>query len=323
MSILHILTDNMLPLLCLSAVGYWLVTKFKIVVTTFTKTTFYIILPAFIFKSIYEMNFSTERFVLLIAGAILLTTLSLCASLSSYFRHHDKGLAAIFRNASVFNNCGNVGVAMITLIFTHTPYVHGNEMPYYVDAMASITMLLILMNVSVNTIGLYQAGRGRLTARDAIRMVFHMPTVYVVLGVIAIKYCSIPVHTWFIWPTIKIAAACLPFVAMTTLGIQLHRTKLYWLNPEVWMALACKLVLSPCLALAIIYAYGKFDPLTAQVFFIFSAVPSAVNTVMFAVEFDNYPGFATQAVMLSFILSGITLTAVIYLARILFPLPTW
>ncbi len=323
MNFLHILTHNMLPLLCLSAIGYWLDAKFKIDVKTFTKTTFYIILPAFIFKSIYEMNFSSERIILLLAGVVLLTALSICASLISYLRDHDKGLASIFRNASVFNNCGNIGVAMITLIFTHTPYIHGNEAPYYIDAMACITMLLILMNVSVNTIGLYQSGSGRLTARDAIRMVFHMPTVYVVLGVILLKYFAIPVHTWFIWPAIKIAAACLPFVAMTTLGIQLHRTELYWFNPEVWMALACKLILSPCLALAIIYAYGKFDPLTAQVFFIFSAVPSAVNTVMFAVEFDNHPGFATQAVMLSFIVSSVTLTAVIYLARILFPLPTW
>ncbi len=322
MAFFHILVYNMLPLLCLSAIGYWLDAKFEVDVKTLTKITFYIVLPAFVFKSIYEMRDTSDRWVLLIAGSVLLVAISLCVTLFAYARHYDSSMKEIFRNCAVFNNCGNVGVAMVTLIYTHPPYAHGYNAPYYTEAMATITMLLILINISVNTIGLYQVGKSHMTARDAIRMVFHMPTVYVVAGILLLKYFHVPVDTWFIWPTVKICAACLPFIAMTTLGIQLHRTDLYWFDVDVWAAILFKLVLSPILALIIIYSYGKFDAITAQVFLIFSGVPSAVNSVMFAVDFDNHPGFATQAVMLSFLMSGITLTALIFLARILFPLPT-
>jgi len=50
-----------------------------------------------------------------------------------------------------------------------------------------------------------------------------------------------------------------------------------------------------------------------------SGVPTAVNTALIAVDYDNCPGFASQTVLLSTLLCTLTLPAVIYTARILFP----
>jgi len=49
------------------------------------------------------------------------------------------------------------------------------------------------------------------------------------------------------------------------------------------------------------------------------SVPTAVNTALIAVECGNNQDFASQEVMISTILSGVTLTLAIYIARILFP----
>ena len=262
MEIIHILVYNMLPLIGIAALGYWLDSMFPIDVKSLTKLTFYIILPSFIFRSIFLMPFDTGMMVLFAAGALLFLLHSLFATGVAKLRGYDSGMREAFRIGTMFSNCGNVGVSMITLIYSNPPFTKGLEAPYHDAAMAAITVLLILMNISM-------------------------------------------------------AAKSLPFIAMVTLGIQLHRTTLTWFNPDVWLAIFTRLILGPLFALAIIYAYGRFDPLTSQVFLIFSAVPSAVNSVMFAVDFDNYPGYATQVVMLGFVMSCFTLTTVIYLARFL------
>lgn len=56
----------------------------------------------------------------------------------------------------------------------------------------------------------------------------------------------------------------------------------------------------------------------AQVLFISSSVPSAVSTALIAVEFNNEPDFASQVVMTGTLMSAVTVTAVIYLSKIIF-----
>jgi malate permease and related proteins len=56
----------------------------------------------------------------------------------------------------------------------------------------------------------------------------------------------------------------------------------------------------------------------AQGLFIASAFPSSRNSVLFALEYNNYPEYAAQTVLLSTILSRIIVTFVVYLSEILF-----
>lgn len=321
--LIHILLFNMFPLIGLAAAGYWLDAKFKIDIKTLTTIVFYIVLPGLIFLNVYQMPFAMSSLSILGAGLALLLLHGILAEIIARWRGYDAGQRESFRVMTMFTNCGNIGLSMVTLIYSQPPFINGYEKPYYTTAMAAITILLIMTNVLLNTLGLYLSGRGRLTTRDALRMIEHMPTVYVVLAAMAVKYFAIPVHTWFVWQIVERIAVTLPLFAMLILGIQLHRTTIYWFNPDVWLAVLTRLVIGPLLALGVIYAYGGFSPIASQVLLIFSAVPCAVNSVLFAVEFKNYPGYTTQTVMSSFIVGSVTLTAVIYLARILFPVPMW
>ncbi len=323
LAFLNIMIHNIFPMLGLAGIGYWLDSKFRMDVKTLTKITFFFVLPSFVFRSVYSMKVTDQMIPLFMAGISLFILHAIVAFIVARVRDFDKGMHSAFLNATMFTNCGNVGVAMITLIFTSAPYVHDGVRPYYTGAMAAITVLLILTNTSLNTLGLFLAGHGRMTVRDSLLTIAHMPAIYVLAAALLCRNLELDVTSTFIWPIINYAAVALPLMAMLTLGIQLHRTTLFWFDPDVWLTVFTRLIGGPIFAFLIITLYGKFDPLTAQVFFIFSAVPSAVNSVMFAVEFDNYPGYATQSVMMSFVLSSITLSAVIFLARYLFPLPMW
>lgn len=57
----------------------------------------------------------------------------------------------------------------------------------------------------------------------------------------------------------------------------------------------------------------------AQVFLITASIPPSFTIVMYAAEYRNHSYFAAQSVLLSTFLSLITMTAVIYAARILYP----
>ena len=79
----------------------------------------------------------------------------------------------------------------------------------------------------------------------------------------------------------------------------------------------------PAIGLAMIFIAnalvpGTFTAVGAIVFLIYCAIPTAVNTAMFAMEFDNNPNYATQVVMNTTALSAISLTLVIFVGHLIF-----
>ena len=84
-----------------------------------------------------------------------------------------------------------------------------------------------------------------------------------------------------------------------------------------------RVLVGPVLAFLLIKVWGimgvSFAPAVSQTILIMASVPAAVNSVLYAVEFHNCEDFATELVMMSTLLSCITMTGTIYLARILFP----
>ena len=75
----------------------------------------------------------------------------------------------------------------------------------------------------------------------------------------------------------------------------------------------------PLVALGIIKILN-LSGVTAQVLFISSSVPTAVNTALLAAECKNHPDFAAQVVLVTTLACPLTLIPVIYLAPQLFPL---
>ena len=109
---------------------------------------------------------------------------------------------------------------------------------------------------------------------------------------------------------------------MVSIGAQLSQTKIHWLDKDVWIVSILKMTLL-LIGLAMIYGANAFRPgtftaVSATVFLIYCAIPTAVNTALFAIEFDNNPDYATQIVMNTTALSAISLTFYIFLGHILF-----
>ena len=319
MAFLQIISNNILPLLVFVTIGYMLDKKFNLDVKALNKLTFFVVLPSLIFYSVYSAKIDMTMITVFIVGCVEMFFLALGGTLYGKLRHFTPGKTEAFKNATMFSNTGNIGIALVALVFSNPPFVLNGETPYLIPAISAATMLLIQMNIFLNTLGLYQAGKGKMTPWDALRVIFHMPVIYVLLSVFIIKLSGLDLTGTFLWPVFKNCANALLAIVMMALGIQIRRSHIVMGDPNAWMACFVRLIGAPLIALGLIFLWGRFSPVASQVILIFSAIPSAVNTVLYAVEFKNYPDFATEVVMLSTFASCITLTGVIYLARILFP----
>ena len=223
----------------------------------------------------------------------------------------------------MFNNTGNLGVAMIILVFSHEPFVVNGQTPYLAEAMVVQIIIFVIQSCTLNTIGLYQAGRGRLSARDTLKVIFQMPIVYVFVAAILCRVLNLDAKDFYFWPIMEMAAKAITPVAMFTIGIQLSQTKIDWFDREVWIVSFLKFFILPAIGLAMIFIAnalvpGTFTAVGAIVFLIYCAIPTAVNTAMYAMEFGNNPNYATQVVMNTTALSAISLTLVIFVGHLIF-----
>ena len=160
----------------------------------------------------------------------------------------------------MFNNTGNLGVAMIILVISHEPFVVNGQTPYLAEAMVVQIIIFVIQSCTLNTIGLYQAGRGRLSARDTLKVIFQMPIVYVFVAAILCRVLNLDAKDFYFWPIMEMAAKAITPVAMFTIGIQLSQTKIDWYDREVWIVSFLKFFILPAIGLAMIFIANALVP---------------------------------------------------------------
>ena len=121
----------------------------------------------------------------------------------------------------------------------------------------------------------------------------------------------------FIWVPANYIADAMIALALLTLGAQVAQIKFAAGLSSVYYSLTLRLAVGPLIALAIILLF-KVDGIVAQALLIGSAMPTSVNSAVIAQEYDNHPDLAAQIVLFSTLISAITVSLVIYLARFLF-----
>ncbi len=315
---LYILRNNIIPIFILIILGFVLSKKFSLKVFTLSKLMFYLFVPGFIFYNLYTTDLSFDMLKILFFCILYLMVNGLIAGIISKIRKYDVGQANAFKNSILFNNTGNIGVSLVTLIFSSAPYVIDGKTPYLNQALAVQVIILVFMNITMNTIGFYNAGRAKMNIKDSIHKIFAMPSIYAIPLAFILKYFQFDISITPLWPVLIYIKDGLVPIALITLGIQLSETKFDFRDMNVNIAVFTRLIIGPVLALIFIYIFG-FSGIAAQTLLISYSVPTAVNTALIAVEFDNNQNFASLEVMVSTIFSAVTLTFVIYMAGIIFP----
>ena len=301
-----IFLDNIAPLFLIALIGWMLAKKFSIDIYTLTKINIYVFVPALVFVKIVETDITRDLLKGFLFTLVLMFIMSLIVGGVSRLRKNTPSVSRAMKNGVLFYNSGNMGLPLIMLVF--------NDLP---QAVSVQIMVMLAQNLTTNTLGLYNANRGNTDVKGSLLQVMKTPSVYAVALGFLFKLIKVDLSQFFLWPAGTFLSGGLVPVALLTLGVQLSRVKMDFRNRDVYLTTFIRLIGGPLMAFLLISLF-KLEGIMAQVLLISSAVPTAVNTALLAVEYHNEPEFASQVVLIATLLSVFTLPIVIYLAQWLF-----
>ncbi|WP_121638863.1 AEC family transporter [Virgibacillus sp. Bac330] len=303
---LIIVKDIILPVFIIMGLGFFLQKKFDLDLQTLAKLNIYFLVPGFIFVKLYDTTFSGQLLLqIVVFFTLFIALLYIVATITARLIGFDKGKSTTFSNSILFFNSGNYGVPVNDLVFKSDPV-----------AMSIQVIIFTLQNILLFSYGIFSLQSIQIGKLRALFSYFKMPVLYAMLAGILLNIANVSIPT-FVWVPANYVADAMVAMALLTLGAQVAQLRLISSLPTVYISLAIRLILGPIIALGIIRIL-QLDGMIAQALFIASAMPTAVNSSVIAQEYNNHPNFAAQIVLFSTMFSTITVTAVIYLSRLLF-----
>lgn len=301
-----ILKDIILPIFVIMGIGFIIQRKFKMDLQTLARVNIYFLIPGFIFVKLYSTEISVSLFgnvlFFFILYVIILYAISIVVSRIIGL---NNGKKINFSNSVMFFNSGNYGVPVNDLVFKSDPF-----------AMSIQVIMLTLQNIFLFSYGIFSLNSIHVGKLKAMLGYFKMPVLYAMLSGVILNYFSVPIPS-FIWIPANYIAEGMIALALFTLGAQVAEIKFSSALSSVYYSLALRLIIGPMIALIIIFMF-RVEGIFAQALFIGSAMPTSVNSAVIAQEYKNHPDFAAQIVLFSTLVSAITVSVVIYMARLLF-----
>ncbi|MDF2721174.1 MAG: Auxin Efflux Carrier [Paenibacillus sp.] len=299
----YILLNNVVPLSLLIGLGVVLQWKFKLDIKTLSKLNFYLFSPAIMFQMLYQSELSLKIMsqVLLFFVVFFFTMFGL-VELVMRIGNYRPGMRSAMRNSVIFYNSANYAIPLNQLVFVGDPFT------------LSIQIIIMMMqNLLPNTYGVYSVNAHKQKLRETMKTILSLPGIYVIPVAFLMRGFHVPVpHPLYV--TIDYIAKGFIAIALVTLGIQLGSMKWKLKLRDVAISNILRLCVGPLLGFLIVLAFG-FEGDMAKALILSCAVPTSLSSVLLAVEFDNEPEFASQAVFSSTLFSIFTVTLVIYLIQ--------
>lgn len=299
----YILLNNIIPLTLMIAVGIVLRRSFQLDIKTLSKLNFYLFSPAIMFKMLYESKLSVAiLFQVLLFFAVFFAAMFLLVELVIRLRKYGGGMRSAMRNSVLFYNSANYAIPLNQLVFVGDSFT------------LSIQIIIMMMqNLIPNTYGVYSVNAHKQQLRETLRTILSLPAIYVIPLAFLMKGLHIGVpHP--IYVSIDYVSGGFIAIALVTLGAQLGGMKWQIRLSDVILSNILRLCVGPALGFLIVWLMG-IHGVMAQALVLSCAVPTSLSSVLLAVEFDNEPEFASQAVFSSTLFSIFTVTLVIYLIK--------
>ncbi|OMF17531.1 permease [Paenibacillus amylolyticus] len=266
----------------------------------------YILSPALIFNTLLHAEITwtdvTSTFWFSIINLIALWALA--ELLSRVFRlgaSEKAGLTLV----STFTNCVNYGLPLVLLAFGQL-------------GLDKASVYVIGQMIIVNTVGIFFAARSQFTVKDAILSVFRMPSIYAAGIAITLRASNMSLPDALDGGISMLAAGYSP-VVLAILGAQMLRPKgatAPWL-PNVrrafWTGLVVRLAAAPILSWLILTAL-QVEGTLFSVLLILASMPTAVNAVILAEQFNASPQFVSRCILWTTAASMLMLPIMIVMA---------
>lgn len=288
--------NALIPVFVVAAAGFALRRSTDLDAKTLSSLNIYLFLPALVYSQLSTADILWRDFgacALAVAAMTAAMTL-LLESLARVMRLDQSRRGAFVMTQ--FMNLGNFGLPIAYFAF-------GDE------GLALAVIVMVCGSFLQNSLGIYFAQRSTHGALKAFVRVFRFPLIYAfVLALVSQHTGIMPVEP--LRRAFEIVADAAVPAQLMILGIKLAETRLEF-GPLVVLASAVRLIVGPILAVLLAWLIG-LDGLTAKVFILQMSGPVAVGMAVYGVQFNVQPRYLASVVSWTFLLSLLTVAAVLY-----------
>lgn len=293
----------------------------------FSTMVLYVCQPALMLMAFQNKEYSSELAVnmLIVAGLALLVHGVMIAFMMLVFKNKDKSAKInCLRFASVFGNCGYMGLPFLQSLFTGS---YANEVLIYGG------VVITIFNILTWSVGVFMMTGDK--KQINIKNMLLNPTVISLL-IAVIMFFTIQKPLVEIFPdgtfgdkvfhgltkSITFLADMVTPLAMTVLGMKIAKANVKQLFTDKWAYVNAfnKLIVMGLLTILIVAWLPVSNVVKYALFFLLS-MPSANNTVLFAVTFGGDSESGSVFVLLSTLLSIVTIPLMFLLMSGVFGIP--
>lgn len=316
---IYIVAHNIAPMFVLIIGGYILGKLKNMDAKTLSSVMINVLIPGNIIVRLYKADFNMSLLKTFFFALVFIIVCGLIGLIISKLRRFSKSMTTVFVESQMFYNSGNFGLPLIILVFSCAPFLVNGEAVYLDYAVAAQTVVMSLQSLFTAT-GCYSFnGKEGETFKTTLKRVMSLPIIYSIPLVFIMKAIPYDFTTFFLWPSAEFACDALVAVSLVAVGVQFSHSKLKNFKPDSILSNLTRLVICPIIAFFLLKLFG-ISGLLAQVLLISSAVPTALMVTLVAEECGCETEYISQTVLSCMLLCPVTLSVVVYLARVLFPL---
>lgn len=296
-----VLISAVLPIALVALSGVWVGRSFPLDLKTLTRINIYVLLPALVLTGVYGSTVALSSAVGIVAGFLLNCTVLylLAIALGNAFNlpaDSRKSLVA----TTLLANSGNIGLPFVLFALGDT-------------ALEIAVVYLITSAIFIASVApVFLQGEG---IRTGLKITLGLPVFWAALAGIALQVLTWQAPTWQVPAPLDRALMLLSDAAIPSaliiLGIQLSRTRLNFGYYELFAA-CLRLFVSPLTA----YGIGRLLGLAGldlAVLVMQSAMPVAVNTLIWVAELGGDTTRVARTIVLSTLMSFVSLPLVLWL----------
>ena len=300
-ALLDTFANNLLPILVLSAAGFFLGKALSIDSRALGRVVFYVFSPILVFSLLLHVELRTDQILGTMAYAFLVSAAGglLALGLGRLLRLERPVLMALVITVA-FANTGNYGLPVVSFAFGP-------------QALAFASLYFVTTSILFNTAGVLIASLGHMDLKTAVWGLFKVPAVYgVILAALLNRFdVSLPLP---LERTIDLAAGGSIPLMIVLLGVELSRVVWSHSAKPIALSVGLRLLAGPLIGLLLAIPFG-LQGAARQGSITQTAMPAAVTNTVLATEYGLDSSLVTAMVFLGTVLSPLTLTPLLMLLQ--------
>lgn len=305
MLLLEVFAQVMVPILVVVGSGYIFRLTVDMDLRPLSRVSLYLLSPALIFSSLVEAEIAQGQTLRIVAFSVLLvgimSALTLVAGGMLQFSRETNTALML---STMFTNTGNYGLPLALFAFGQQGFEQA-------------ILFFVMQGILVQTLGIYLAGSGHGGWRQGAATLLKMPQLYAVGAALALRWAGPEIVTASehiasdLFRGVSLMGDAAIPILLVLLGAELARTEIDTGDVAgISVAVIIRLFAAVPISYGLAYVLG-LDPLPTKLAVVLGSMPTAVNVIVLALEFDLRPKLVSSIVIVSTVLSFVTLTVLL------------